>query len=633
MAYEKVYEDSMSTSTFKRPSVLKTTASYIITTEFCERLAYYGFAGSLVLFFETQLNLSNEDSVNNFYLWNGAVYITPLLGGYIADTLLGRYLTILYFAVLYIGGLGAFLGGAVPGHISTPLVFLGMYVVALGAGGIKPNCSTMGADQFDPKIAQDAREASQFFSYFYWSINLGALLAYTVVAYICQYGLPGLGGERWGFFVGYLIPTLALGLGIAVFVSGSARYRKHSPRGSMITRALGIIWEAGIMRRGRAQQQYGANHWLDSASKECGGSYSTADVSSVKYVTRLFPFLAVLIPYWGIYGQTKTAFQIQGCQMYSKIDSFQLPISGMNIFNNIAILTIVPILTLIVYPYLKEKQGIEFTKLWKIGLGFLFAVTAMIVAALVEIYRLKEAPNEVYYINATTSEKDNISPCRNIDNYNPQNYIDWYNGLDSDKPSNCWPISNCNINIDSIKCIDCDPIPQMSPVSIFWQIPQFVLVGISEIFAMITSLEFFYAEAPMSMRSVSQALNLFTNAIGSWLTIPLTLLVNSNSNQKWITDNVDNGHLEWYYFLLAGIMMLTYIIFCHICNGFEYADVDDLNTLNTQINEQDALEEEHGVTQKLVNDSSHTTSYLGPKRSNSNHSGRSLTLNEHGEDF
>lgn len=69
-----------------RPSVLKTVASYIIVTEFCERLAYYGFAGSLVLFFETKLNLSNEDAINQFYLWNGFVYVTPLIGGYVADT-------------------------------------------------------------------------------------------------------------------------------------------------------------------------------------------------------------------------------------------------------------------------------------------------------------------------------------------------------------------------------------------------------------------------------------------------------------------------------------------------------------------------------------------------------------------
>ena len=54
----------------------------------------------------------------------------------------------------------------------------------------------MGADQFDIKYAQDKKEAGQFFSYFYWSINLGALCAYTLIAYICQYGLPFAGGER-----------------------------------------------------------------------------------------------------------------------------------------------------------------------------------------------------------------------------------------------------------------------------------------------------------------------------------------------------------------------------------------------------------------------------------------------------
>lgn len=119
----------------QRPSVLTGVASYIIATEFCERLAYYGFAGSLVLFFQTQLDYSNEEAVNAFYLWNGAVYVTPLLGGYIADTYLGRYKTILVFAIIYLLGLGLFLFGSIPGGVNAGLVFTGMYVVALGAGG------------------------------------------------------------------------------------------------------------------------------------------------------------------------------------------------------------------------------------------------------------------------------------------------------------------------------------------------------------------------------------------------------------------------------------------------------------------------------------------------------------------
>jgi peptide/histidine transporter 3/4 len=106
----------------ERKSVLKGTAGYIIVTEFCERLAYYGFAGSLVLFFEvislpflriyssisgsllisvfllfdqTQLNYSMAEADVQYSAWSGFCYVTPLLGGYIADTYLGRYKTIL----------------------------------------------------------------------------------------------------------------------------------------------------------------------------------------------------------------------------------------------------------------------------------------------------------------------------------------------------------------------------------------------------------------------------------------------------------------------------------------------------------------------------------------------------------
>ena len=130
--------------------------------------------------------------------------------------------------------------------------------------------------------------------------------------------------------------------------------------------------------------------------------------------------------------------------------------------------------------------------------------------------------------------------------YNLYKYQEYFYGTEDDQPANCWTLSSnvCNAQVAAgtlpMDCIECDYIPQMSNISIFWQIPQFVLIGISEIFASITSLEFFYSQAPHSMRSVSQALNLFTNALGSWLTIPLTLLVNTDSNNPWIASDVND---------------------------------------------------------------------------------------------
>lgn len=437
------------------------------------------------------------------------------------------------------------------------------------------------------------------------SINLGALLAYTVVAYICQYGLPFLGGESWGFFVGYLVPTIFLGIGIAVFMSATTKYKKFPPQGSMVSRAIGIMSE-GVMRRGHGKA--GA-HWLDVASVTEGGSYGPNEVECVKYVTRLFPYLAIMIPYWGIYGQTKTAFQIQGCQMNSKLGSFQLPISAMNIFNNVTILMLVPLFEQYLYPAIKAR-GYNFSMLVKIGLGFIFAIIAMVMAALIELYREQNVPANGYYEDE--SARNNISPCRNIDNYNPYKYQDWYAGTEDDKPTNCWQVDSdvCN-NIPAgdplpLACIDCDYIPQMSNIHIFWQIPQFVLIGISEIFASITSLEFFYSQAPHSMRSVSQALNLFTNALGSWLTIPLTLLVNANPNDPWIASDVNDGHLDYYFYLLAGLMLLGLAVFIYIARKFVYVQPDELEALNLQPG--DETDSTAGVECENVASGAHTVS-------------------------
>ena len=145
---------------------MRNVAGFIIITEFCERLAYYGFAGSLVLLFQTQLNLSNEAADVQYSAWSSACYVTPLLGGYLADTYLGRYNTIILFCSIYFIGLVLIVFGCIPGHVSSSVIFLGMYIIAVASGGIKPNVSTMGADQFDDRYAQDRKEKESFFNWY-----------------------------------------------------------------------------------------------------------------------------------------------------------------------------------------------------------------------------------------------------------------------------------------------------------------------------------------------------------------------------------------------------------------------------------------------------------------------------------
>lgn len=117
----------------------------IIITEFCERLAYYGLAGNLELFFKSEMDMSTADASLHVTLFAGTVYCTPLLGGWLADSYLNRFRTILIFQVIYLVGLcGISLASWVFSHESNnkdeiPLGFaiifwVGLYLIALGTG-------------------------------------------------------------------------------------------------------------------------------------------------------------------------------------------------------------------------------------------------------------------------------------------------------------------------------------------------------------------------------------------------------------------------------------------------------------------------------------------------------------------
>lgn len=107
-----------------RKSRLKYVAGFILITEFCERLAYYGLAGSIVLFFQTQMRLSNQEADVQYSIWSGMCYVTPLLGGYIADTYLGRYKTILVMTCLYWWTFSVFMAAFVSFFLSAVLSHL-----------------------------------------------------------------------------------------------------------------------------------------------------------------------------------------------------------------------------------------------------------------------------------------------------------------------------------------------------------------------------------------------------------------------------------------------------------------------------------------------------------------------------
>ena len=205
-------------------STFWSVCAFILVTELCERFAFYGLTGSLTLFLQTLCidSVTPADDQSNTKgrplaaelssLFSSLVYVTPVVGAYVADAHWGRYSTILFFCAIYLLGLIMTTASAWPTEPCSPeaaapsegsgiwlmprplalsLSTAGLFVgVAVGAGGIKANVVVLGADQFE--IPRQAAEQDSFFRWFYWSINIGATVSFTYVAWLAVHGQPGL---------------------------------------------------------------------------------------------------------------------------------------------------------------------------------------------------------------------------------------------------------------------------------------------------------------------------------------------------------------------------------------------------------------------------------------------------------
>lgn len=114
----------------------------------------------------------------------------------------------------------------------TAVCFLALYLIALGTGGIKPCVSSYGADQFDDNDEVEKKSKGSFFNWFYFSINIGALIASSVLVYIQN-------NVGWGW--GFGIPAVAMAIAVVSFFSGTRLYRNQKPGGSPLTRICQVV--------------------------------------------------------------------------------------------------------------------------------------------------------------------------------------------------------------------------------------------------------------------------------------------------------------------------------------------------------------------------------------------------------
>ncbi|KAG6396807.1 hypothetical protein SASPL_142964 [Salvia splendens] len=447
---------------------------YILGTECCERLAYYGIATNLGM-----CTLTASATIPYFKPPECVDSVCPFASD-------AQY----------------------------AIFFFGLYLIALGTGGIKPCVSSFGADQFDDTDPVESVKKD----------NAG-----------------------WG--LGFGIPALFMGFAIVSFFSGTNLYRFQRPGGSPITRMCQVLvasfrkWNLVVPDDSsllyelpdKSSAIEGSRKLLHTDELKCldkaavisdaeskHEDYSNAwnlctvtQVEELKILIRMFPIWATGIVFAAVYAQMSTMFVEQGMVMDTSIRSFSIPAASLSTFDVISVIFWVPMYDKVLAPLAKMFTGQDrgFTELQRMGVGLFLSILCMSAAAIVEVFRLS------YVVDTAVA----------------------------------------------------------APMSIFWQIPQYFLLGAAEVFTFIGQLEFFYDQSPDAMRSLCTALSLLTNALGNYLSSFILTVVTSLTTQGgqpgWIPDNLNVGHLDYFFWLLAALSSFNLVVYVFCAKMYKFKKV------------------------------------------------------------
>lgn len=195
----------------------------LFATEMWERFSYYGMRALFILFLTKALLMDKELASQLYGSYTGLVYLTPILGGYIADRYWGNRKSIIIGGIIMaIGQFLLFASGSMLGNLDSAkwMMYVGLVFLIFGNGFFKPNISTM-VGQLYP--AGDKRLDSAF-TIFYMGINLGAFIAPLVCGFF---------GERYNeageiipdyFKWGFLVAGIGMLLSVALFIYRKDKY-------------------------------------------------------------------------------------------------------------------------------------------------------------------------------------------------------------------------------------------------------------------------------------------------------------------------------------------------------------------------------------------------------------------------
>ncbi|OEL20982.1 Protein NRT1/ PTR FAMILY 4.3 [Dichanthelium oligosanthes] len=526
-------------------------------------MAIAAVGNNLITYVFGEMHFPLSQAANIVTNFIGTVFLLSLLGGFLSDSYLGCFWTMLTFGFVELSGfillslqahlpqlkpppcnMAAMGGGSCEkaGGFKSTVFFVALYLVALGSGCLKPNMIAHGADQFDAASPGGARRLSTYFNSAYFSFCAGELVALTALVWVQTHS---------GMDVGFGISAAAMAAGLVSLVSGAALYRNKPPQGSIFTPIARVFVaayskrkqvcpsssnsvNAGACEPARLAGNFRHNNKFRFLDKACirvaqqGPNTkpespwrlcTVAEVQQAKTLLAVTPIFACTIVFNTVLAQLQTFSVQQGSAMDTALppgsSSFHIPPASLQAIPYAMLLALVPAYELLLVPLLKRLTGTRsgITPLQRIGVGLGTVAFSMVAAAAVERRR-----------------RDAASEGRLM--------------------------------------------------SVLWIVPQFLVFGVSEMFTAVGLIEFFYKQACAGgMQAFLTALTYCSYAFGFYLSSVLVSLVNRVTARRggagWLGDNnLNKDRLDLFYWMLAALSVLNFFCFL-LCARWYNAGVDD----------------------------------------------------------
>ncbi|KAG2610521.1 protein NRT1/ PTR FAMILY 5.8-like [Panicum virgatum] len=518
-------ESSATKVALSRPCVL------VIVMAGVERFANKGMGSNLVTYLTGVVGMSTAAAAKSVVTWTGVSFMLPLLSSILTDSYWDRYSTLAASSLLYVLGMVALTVWALlRPRMPRPTLFIPLYLMAVGQGGYQPTLQAFGADQLGIGDDDDAEPGltaeekgkvkSMFFQWWYFGICSGSLLGNSTMSYV---------QDNFGWVLGFAIPSGVMALSVAAFFCCTPLYRQTPPKGagggkpsspSGICKFLKSFAGRKISLPSKEDDNGGTMSELELQEKPLKAepadgkeAVDEAAPSVGKVILGLLPIWAILLIFAVIFQQPMTFFTKQGMLMDHTVGvgrgAFVIPPAMLQSSITVSIILLVPMYDRVIIPLInavtRRSDGI--TVLQRIGVGMVLSVVAMAIAALVESWRLR--------VSAGGAAR----------------------------------------------------------LKIFWLLPQYVLLGVSDVFTVVGMQEFFYTQVPASMKTISIGLYLSVFGVGGFLgALLITVLevatARPGNSKGWFSDDPREARLDNYYWFLALLCFISFVIFTHLCKFY-----------------------------------------------------------------